>query len=53
MNLKNSNGLGITEELWQIKYLSDSLMIVDKRVNDILLSHGEKSLKNIKLIKKR
>lgn len=44
MNLKNSTGLGVTEELWQIKHLSDSLMILDKKVNDILLSHGEKSL---------
>ena len=53
MNLNNSVGLGIREELWQIKHLSDSLMIVDKRVDNILSSHGEKSLTNIRLIKKR
>jgi len=53
MDLNNSIGLGVRENFWRIKYLSDSIMIIDKRVDDILKSHGEKKLTNIKLIKKR
>lgn len=53
MDLNNSVELGVQENFWRIKYLSDSLMIIDKRVDDILKSHGEKYLTNIKLIKKR
>ncbi len=53
MDLNNSVGLGIRENFWRIKYLSDSIMIIDKRVDDILKSHGEKNFTNIKLIKKR
>ncbi len=53
MDLKNSAGLGLRENSWRIKYLSDSLMIIDKRVDDILKSHGEEKLTDIKLIKKR
>lgn len=53
MDLNNSVGLGIRENFWRIKYVTDSTMIIDKRIDDILKSHGEKNLKNIKLIKKR
>ena len=53
MDLSNSVGFGMRENLWQIKFLSDSLMIIDKSVDDMLESHGEKKLTNIKLIKKR
>lgn len=53
MDLNNTVGLGIREIFWRIKYLSDSIMIVDKRIDDLLKSHGEKKYNNIKLIKKR
>ena len=53
MDLNNSVGLGVRENFWRIKYLSDSIMIIDKRVDDILKSNGERKFTNIKLIKKR
>lgn len=52
MDLKNNIGFGIKEEQWQIKFLSDSIMIVDKIIYTNLLSHGEKKVIEVKLIKK-
>lgn len=53
MELNNMIGLGIRENFWRIKYLSDSIMIIDKKVDDFIITNGEKKYNNIKLIKKR
>ncbi|RRO20044.1 hypothetical protein [Flavobacteriaceae bacterium 14752] len=53
MELNNIIGLGIRENIWRIKYLTDSIMIVDKKIDDFIKTNGEKNYNNIKLIKKR
>ena len=54
MHLENFDlGLGVKESLWRIKFLSDSLMIIDKTGENTLEFGKEKKLNNIKLIKKR
>jgi hypothetical protein len=53
MQLNNIAGLGIKENFWRIKYLSDSIMIIDKKVQDLIKINREKNYNNIKLIKKR
>ncbi|MCB0446862.1 MAG: hypothetical protein KDD03_05015 [Gelidibacter sp.] len=54
MDLKNPIFYGTTENLWQIKFVSDSLMIVDKQITEFQhSSQQEKELGGIRLIKKR
>lgn len=53
MNVKSS--FNVTEEIWKIKKLTDSIMIVDKTITerDNDFSFTTKKIENIKLIKKR
>jgi hypothetical protein len=54
MNLRNySLGYKAQENFWRIKYLTDSIMIIDKISYDLLHSKHDKTLTNIKMIKKR
>jgi hypothetical protein len=54
MELKNPIFYGTTENLWQIKFVSDSLMIVDKQITEFQhFSQQEKEIGGIRLIKKR
>ncbi len=54
MDLKNPILYGVTENLWQIKFVSDSLMIVDKLITEFQhSSQQKKELGGFRLIKKR
>jgi hypothetical protein len=54
MELKNPIIYGTTENLWQIKFVSDSIMIVDKQITEFQhSSQQEMELGGLRLIKKR
>ena len=54
MNLKNyALGYRAQENFWRIKYLTDSIMIIDKISYELLYTEHDKKLTNITMVKKR
>ncbi|WP_298760550.1 hypothetical protein [uncultured Psychroserpens sp.] len=53
LELKNPINYGLVDELWQVMFLSDTIMIVNKKIQQSYPSYSQDLIRGITLIKKR